>query len=242
MTTKAEIINDAYSLMRINGLNLDPSSSDLSLALSRLETMAAEFEGRNIQTNYNFENTPDANSEHTMARKFWHSYAANLAIRLISDFGKDIPASLLSQARAGFSFLSSATAIVTPVAYPRRQPIGSGNRRYRYRQRYYSQTVNIPNEGDSVYMYVDDINDFTEDFSDYIIDAETIASFTIEADDGLTIVSSSLSSPVVSYQINAAGTDTSADNFQQVKIVATTSTGRVITRIRNFALTEVEID
>ena len=58
MTTKIELINQAYSLIRISGITLDPSGEDISLALDRLETMAAEFYGRNIKTDYNFEEKP----------------------------------------------------------------------------------------------------------------------------------------------------------------------------------------
>ena len=54
MTTKADLINGAYSLMRISGITVDPSADDLALALERLEDMAEEFAGRNIITDYNF--------------------------------------------------------------------------------------------------------------------------------------------------------------------------------------------
>jgi hypothetical protein len=242
MTTKAEIINNAYSQMRISGLTVDPSPADITLALDRLESMAAEFEGRNIKSGYNLESTPDVNSEHNMLRKYWYPYEVNLAVRLLPDFGKPVPQILFAQAQAGLSFLASDTAEVTPTAYPRRQAIGSGNRRYLQRQRFYQQTVIPPNDAKTIHMYVDDVNDYTEDFSDYLVGAEEVASYTIEADDGLTVSNDSLTNPVVSYRVTATGTETSADNFLRVKIVATTDNSRIITRIINFQLTEVEID
>jgi hypothetical protein len=74
VTTKADLINGAYSLMRISGLTVDPSGADLTLALTRLENMAAEFEGRNIITDYNFEQNPQTGSKHNLERKFWYAY------------------------------------------------------------------------------------------------------------------------------------------------------------------------
>ena len=86
--TKIEIINGAYSRMRISGLTAQPTPEDIVKALNRLEDMAEEFDGRNICTGYNFEDDPDVNSLHNMERKFWGPYKAILATRLLADFGK----------------------------------------------------------------------------------------------------------------------------------------------------------
>jgi hypothetical protein len=86
-------------------------------------------------------------------------------------------------------------------------------------------------------MLIDDIDDFVEHFDAYLREGETVSSYTIEADSGLTIVSSSLTSPDVDYQIKAVGVnDTTQSQFNQVKIVATTSLGRQETRIINFEI------
>ena len=64
-----------------------------------------------------------------------------------------------------------------------------------------------------------------------------ISSYTIEADTGLTIVSDSNEDPDINYQISAVGNDgISSDALLQVKIIITTDTGRVTTRIINFEL------
>lgn len=243
MTTKADIINGAYSQLRISGLTVQPTPEDLSLALDRLEGMMAEFSGRNICVGYNFETTPDSGTDHNVDREFWFALETNLAVRLIADFGKNIPPSLMAYSQAGFSFLSSATAPIKQVAYPSRQPKGSGSTlRYNRFQRYYRPQAEAPQECETNVLYVDDINDYTESFDTYLKDPETVSSYTIEADTGLTIVSDSLASPIVSYRIRADGyPDGTARDLLQVKIVVTTSLGRITTRIINFKLLDSDI-
>lgn len=238
MTTKVDLINGAYSQMRISGLTVQPTPEDLSLALDRLESMMAEFFGRNICVNYNFEDTPDPNTDHNVDRKHWFSIETNLAMRTLADFGKEIPPTLLGYARAGYSFLSASTAPRKQVPYPHRQPRGSGSTlRFNRFQRYYRPQAEAPQSCESNTMYVDDINDFVESFESYLKDPETVSSYTIEADTELTIVSSSLTSPNVDYQIRA---DEAGDLFQ-VKIIATTSLGRKETRIINFKILDADI-
>jgi hypothetical protein len=243
MTLKVDIINGAYSLMRVSGLTKSPTDEDLELALERLEDMAEEFRGRNICTGYNFEDTPDPNSVHNVERKYWYAYKSNLAARLLADFGKQATPELIAGQRASYSFLSSDTAQVRSTQYPSRQPIGSGNnlRRYSWRQ-YYSPVEEAPISCATNKMIIDNVNDFVEHFDAYLNDGEVISSYTIEADTGLTIISSSNATPDINYRIRADGTSSEELNtLFQVKIVVTTDDSRVETRLINFELTEIEL-
>lgn len=239
---KGDIINGAYSQMRISGLTVDPSPEDNVLALDRLENMANEFYGRNICTGYYLEDDPDVNSPSGLDKKFWYPFKCVLAVRLLSDFGKGMTPDplLIKNASAQLSFLYAATANPRETQYPNRQAIGAGNslRYHRYR-RFYTPTEEAPNVCATNRMIVGDIDNFIEHFDSYLtIDGETISDYTIEADTGLTVVSDSLTSPDIDYQIQAVGNDgISSDSLLQVKIVATTSEGRVTTRVINFELT-----
>ena len=240
--TKVDIINGAYSQMRISGLTVQPTPEDLTLALDRLEDMAEEFEARNICVNYNFEDTPDTASLTNIKRKHKTSFESCLAIRLV-DFGKPIPDSLMRLATSGFSFLSSNTAQVRETQYPSRQPRGSGNSlRYNRWNRYYKEDAEAPLGSTTHTMYVNDVDDFVEHFDAYLNDGETISSYTIEADDGLTINSDSNATPDINFQILASGNaGTSSDGFLQVKIVVTTSDSRVENRFINFTLLDSDL-
>lgn len=243
MTTKAELINGAYSLMRISGITVDPSGEDLTLALTRLEDMAAEFDGRNIITDYNFEQNPVVGSLHNLERKFWFAYKANLAIRLLPDFGKQAPPELVAMQQTSFSFLSANTAPRREISYPSRMPRGQANTRWSTRwSRFFTKGVEAPLAGGTVTMYVNDIKAFSESFVAYLDAGETISSFTIEADDGLTITSSTNATPLITYTIQADGlSEGSSVSLLQVKIVATTSAGRIETRIINFQLLDSDL-
>ena len=238
---KGDIVNGAYSQMRISGLTVEPSDEDNVLALDRLENMANEFQGRNICTGYYLEDDPDVNSPSGLEKKFWYPFKCVLAVRLLSDFGKGMTPDplLIKNASAQLSFLYAATANPRETQYPNRQAIGAGNslRYHRYR-RFYTPTEEAPNTCATNRMIVGDIDNFIEHFDSYLIDPEEVSSYTIEADTGLTIVSDSLTSPDIDYQIQAVGNDgISSDSLLQVKIVATTDTGRITTRVINFELT-----
>lgn len=239
MTTKADRINSAYSKLRISGLTVDPSPEDLSLALMTFENMMSELEmGRNICMDFNFEVDPDPNSITNVRQMYWNMIDCNLAVRLVPDFNKEIPPILLSQASQSLSTASSISAAenVRMLRAPDRMPIGSGtDLRFNKYQRF-NRTAKIPPQDCATNkIIIDNINDYTESFRAYLGD-ETIASFTIEADDGLTLVSSSNDDPLISYRIRADDNTVSSGTWQQVKIIVTTSTGRIETRFINFGV------
>ena len=242
--TKGDIVNRAFSALRISGITSIPSPEDSELALGKLENMAAELSGRNVSTNYAFEDTPNPNTPHNMERKFWHSFDVLLAVRLMPDFGKgeQPDVALIRQASAAFSFLSSATAKVNQIQYPDRMPRGNGAARGLRWNKFFTPQTEAPNSDLTKTMYVNDIRTFVEHFDSILVTGETIVSHTIEANTGLTITANSLASPDVTYTVRADGaTDGSGVPYLSVKIVATTSTGRIETRIINFKVISNDI-
>ena len=235
--TKGDILNGAFSALRISGITVNPSAAELALALNKLESMAAELFGRNIYTNYYFEDEPDINAPHNMERKFWHSFEVMLAVRLMPDFGKGMQPdiTLIRQASAGYSFLSSATAKVNPVPYPSRMP--RGGRKTGISERFFPVEDRAPNSSLTNIMYVNDVRTFVEHFGSILETGEDIDSYTIEANTGLTINSDSLTTPDITYNVTADGNaDGSGIPYLNVKIVATTTNGRIETRIINFKI------
>lgn len=243
MSLKGDLINSAYSKMRISGITTQATPEDVSLALSTLENMASEFFAKNICTDYNFEDNPDPNSPHNMKRKFWDSYASCLAFWLCSDFGKQPPQTLVLNHQKAYSFLSSVTAAPRQTQYPSRQPIGAGNSlKYNRYTRFYQPIEEAPNTCESINMTIGDINDFVEHFSSYLDTSETLSSYTLTADAGLTVLTQSLSSPDILYRIRADGSgENNSNELLQVKIIAASSTGRIETRIINFQLIDMDI-
>lgn len=237
---KVDVINDAYSQLRISGLTVNPTPEDLELALMRYESMMAEYATRNITVNYNFEDEPDPNSDTNVIMGFKYAMATNLAVRLLADFGKQAPPSLAAMASSSLDNMSGAVALakLQQVQYPRRMGRGSGNTlRYNRWARFYRQVNTAVNTASSQSIFVGDINDYVEHFDAYLDDGEIIASYSIQTDPSLILVTDSNTDVDVEYRIQADDPPSQATNLGQlVTIIVTTSTGRVETRQINFQI------
>lgn len=235
MNKKIEFINGAYSRMRVSGLTKQPDGSDVQLALNRLEMMAAVWQKKNIATGYNFEDEPDPNSPHNVPIEYWSAYESNLAMSLLSDFGKQATPTLMFEAAGSLSALYAATAQTTQVQYPNRQPVGKGNRFNRW-QRYYSNQGQLEVDSRINDMKVGNVNDFSEHFDAYLGLNEIISSFTINSSQPtkLLITNQVNTDNDVNFRATALGVDTVA-----VIIVITTDLGRVETQNVVFRITEV---
>lgn len=240
---KGDCVNNAYIELRISGLTKIPGKEENKLALRRLEGMMNEYLKRNICVGFNLEDAPDLNSSAGIPAEYRESIELCLARRLLSSFGKGamdkVDPELLKRQSAAFSFLSSSTAPKRQTQAGSRMPLGSGNTLRNFRHRRFNRPVSqVPLSCASIKMTVGETRDFIEHFDSFLVDAETIASYTIDADTGLTIVSDSLSTPDVNYRINAVGSNPEGhDTFLQVLIIATSSTGRIESRTINFELT-----
>lgn len=235
MTLKIEIVKGAYSEIRISGLTVQPSPNNEELGLTLLEDMMEEYEGKNICVGYNFEDVPDANTETLVERRFNRMMKTNLAINLVAAFNKIVPRELTLLASASLSSAASMVAAenIREVQYPRRHPRGSGNARRNNRfRRFMNPPVLPPNECATNKIVESNINDYEENYSAYL-GTETIASFVITADPGLTVQSSSNDDPFISYRVKASD-DATQGTWRQIKLVITTSSGRIETRLINF--------
>jgi len=243
---KADCVSNAYKELRISGLTVSPSAEHDGIALRKLEGIANQYFRRNICVGYNFEDTPDINSTAGIPVEFQAAFEENLAVELFSIFGKGASPdpSLIRRAAGKYSYLSGATAIVPRVRASGRMPIGSGNERYNSHNRFYKTAATAPLGCATNKMIIGDIRDFVEHFDSYLIDAEVISAYTIEANTGLTVTldAISVSETDITYRVEAVGGSTNnPDGLSQIKIVVTTDDGRVSTRLISFELTEVDI-
>lgn len=231
---KVDVIKDAYSKMRISGITVNPTPADLELALTRYENMMAEWLSKNVLVNYNFEENPDPNTVNNVIRSYQDCMSSNLAVRLVPDFNKDVPPTLMTQASSSYSSMSGRVAMerLNGVAYPTRQARGSGNTlRYNRWARFYREFNAGRNNSAQQTMFIGDVNDYVEHFESYLNEGETIASYDIVADPALTLVSDSNDDSNVNYRIQAG--QPTGDNqtlSQLVTIIVTTTDGRVETR------------
>lgn len=231
MTTKGEIINGAYSRLRISGLTAQPSPEDVSLALDQLEDTVRELESRNICLGYNFTEFPDPADEATIPSFAVGPLKDVLADRMAPYFGKIFDARVAIRA---VGILTSATAVTNKVEYPDRMPIGSGNRRLDRYRRYYQPQGQPPISCSTENSTRESTLDFTYDITKFLTlpdgTIETVDTYTLEPDtSNLTVVSSSFTDTVLSYRITVSE---SAREYEFLNLKVTTDGGR----IQNFRL------
>lgn len=235
MATKAQIINDAYSQLRISGITSIPNPAEMALALDRLEDMMHEFAGRNICVGYNFEECPDPNSSSDVERKYFQLLKTNLAVRLIPNYNKQVPGVLMAQASQSLASASSSVASdsVREVQAPGRMPRGSGNTvRFNQFRRYNRPDDQPPIECETNKITEGDIDDYRESFSVWL-KGEEIKSYGISSDAALRILDHSSDENNIYFKVEALNKNAQA-NWQQVKIIVTSETNRVNTRLINF--------
>lgn len=229
---KGDIITAAFSRARISGLTRTPSPEDTAMALDRLEDMAAMWSAKSLNTGYAFEDNPDPNTPHNVPRKYLGAYKANLAMQILADFGKEIPASLVAEAAGALSSLFSSTAKVTEVPYPGRMPIGSGNFiRTNKVSKFFPRTELVS----AITLQATEVIVYSESYAAYLLQDETVSAYTIASSNTsiVTVSNDVLTSPDLTFNLTAV-----ALGSTEVTIKATTSLGRVDIRRINIVVEE----
>ena len=241
MSTKADIVNAAFTEVRISGLTVNPSPSDLVDALDRLEDMMREFySNSNMDVNYNFEESPEINSQTGVTRNFNPMMKYCLAERLIPMFNKQVPNTLIKLARGALSNAQGILAAqnVRQVQPSNRMPRGSGNTlRNIYQTRFMQPVALPPQEAATNVIEEGETQNYSESFSAWL-GSNTIASYTITSDPRITISTSANADPLITYTAVAL-VNSSYGPWQYVKITVTDSAGRVNIRLVNFEITAV---
>lgn len=238
--TKGSIVDEAFEEIRISGLTIQASPNEIERGLNKLESMAAEWEARNICAGYNFTEQPDPDDVANIQLSAKQAFVTNLATRMITSFGKEMPNVLAVQAMQSLSGLSSALAMVRNVQAPNRMPRGSGNTlRYNRWQAYNQPAILAPLNCTTETLIIGNVNDFFIDWTQYLGDVEDLASFTLSSSAGVEMLSQSLSTPRVNYRAKGVESNNdSIESFATVSITVTTTDGRIDTKVMNFKLTK----
>lgn len=221
MKTKIELVDRAYSKLRISGITVNPTPEEVALAVDELECMVAEWDGKNVCMGYAFEEEPDPSTESGISKQYENAVQSNLAVRLASDFGKDIPMNLQAQANQSYSAASSMSARVKQTDYPRRQPVGEANtlRLNRWR-RYYDIQPDAPNDCDTQIMAKGDITDATVSYADYLEDDDSISNYQLDTTGGLEVLEQQNDDTTIMLRVKALNRGT-----QKIKVTITTVNG-----------------
>lgn len=228
--TKVEHIIQAYKRLRISGITAKATPEDIFDALEVFEDMMHNLKSRNICSTYIFEDEPSPNSNSGIDPQFNEATSTNLATRMAVFFGKNVPESLNKLANAGMSNWSARTGIVNQIAPPNRQPRGSGNTfRFPRWLRYYRVESGTPISCDTFDLKVGETDIYQVSFANYLLDGATIVSATLEASNGINILTESFDDDTVTMECEGiqAGSET-------VKVTVVTSTPRTTPEVVFF--------
>ena len=240
--TKGDIVHEAFEEIRISGLTIQASPNEVERGVNKLESMAAEWEARNICASYNFTEQPDPADESNIQLSAKQAFVTNLATRMITSFGKEMPSVLAVQAMQSLSGLSSAVAMIRQVQAPNRMPRGSGNTlRYNRWQKFNQPAILAPQNCTTETLLIGNVNDFFADWTQYLNSNEDLVSYTLSASAEVEVLTQSLATPRVNFRAKGLSLSTvdTNESFGTVSITVTTTDGRIDTKVINFKLLRI---
>lgn len=237
--TKGEIVRQALEMLMISGVTVGASNEDISMSLKSLEMLIPSWERKGVKIGYIKAKSlldVNANDESGISDSDVLAATSNLAKVICSAFGKSCPPLIAEYARNTFRDL-----IAPPVQMMHNEmmPRGAGNNRNSiWPVKFTSADESLLNPELTNQMQIGEVNDYVSNFESYLHDCEDIGTFTIIADNGLTIDSSSNTVSEVNYRVTAVSVGDNPNEFKVVKITITTTDGRVEVRNINFNITE----
>lgn len=238
MITKNDIVLAALEELRISGLTTSPTPSEISAAVRRLDNMMYGWQNKNLCISYSPSvsySDIDPNQDSGLNNSDMFAVVANLAKNLCAMYGKICHPQTKLDAKDGYDNLFS-------VIPPSREsnpylPLGTGNSfgsGLNYNYKFQTATNSSPDNCETFSLGLGDTDFFTVDFSNYLLDGATIVTATVEAGQGVDVLSNSFTDSVVSLECKGANAGSAT-----VKITITTTTvGRVNVETVYFNIVE----
>lgn len=130
MTTKREIIEQAYSELGLAEYNFDISPDEFSTARKRLDRMMAQWETK-VAIGYLAPSNPDESDisdESGLPDGVIDPVATNLAVLLAPGLGKMVMPQTMFAAKMGYNSVLAQFAQIPQRQYPDNLHVGSGNK------------------------------------------------------------------------------------------------------------------
>ena len=125
METANTIIVDALQELLIQASEAPIEADEAQTAIRYLNRMMAEFDAEGISLGYT--NVSNLSDSITVPDGAVGGIVTNLAIRLASQYDKQVSASLAASAQAGKEAMTNIAVTILETSYPSTLPIGSGN-------------------------------------------------------------------------------------------------------------------
>ena len=236
IVTKGDLVNGTYSLMRISGLTVDATPEDTSLALQVADDYAEELNGSGLDVGWQYPATygasePSDNSGVTT--QIAGPFKKLLMRELVLAFGRETTQTLEMIANKGMRALENIVVSV-PVAHnPPTLPFGSGNEWDYNDRKFYSEP---PINNGAYYGFKGDIYNYTEDFSQWLVDEELVTVTWEVGSTGITIASETFTETEASAEL----TFNEVGGFTVCITATKTNSTDLFTVQKNFVVSECQ--
>lgn len=229
MKTKIQLINAAFSELRISGITSGPSADDIEIALEVLEDTMRQVQVTLPKLPYNFQETPTPNTESGIPAWANNAIQLKLANELGARWNK-----YPDQKRLAGSWSTLLAKLAPTPAYNNStsMPLGRGNtiwdKSWDKMPGYQLENQNARSLG------LDDVAYVSEDFSDYFRPGETLSTYTVTAvSAGLSVSGAASSGNTVTFNVTSNGVN-GVNQEVSIDIVGTAGTER--TRVLYFSV------
>lgn len=132
--TKKQFIEQAFDDIGLAGYVFDLQPEQLQSALRKLDTMMATWNAQGIRLAYPLPPSPqdsDINQETDVPDSAYEAIYSNLAIRIASSFGKQVPIEVKATAKQAYNVLLQRATRPIEMQLPRTMPAGAGQKPWR---------------------------------------------------------------------------------------------------------------
>jgi len=218
MKTKIQLINAAFSELRISGITSGPSNDDIELALEALEDMMRPLCDKYPTLGYNFEEVPDPNSSSGIPAWANNAIQLKLGDTIGARYGKGVD---LKRLGGAMSHLSAKLAQTPAYQNSSRMPAGRGNSQWQTFSDF-MPPYQVADPSSEV-IGLNDSRFVSVDLGDEFATGEVLASAVVTCDPQLAISGTATSGNTVTFTVEAQGT--AGVNFRiMIAITGTIST------------------
>lgn len=132
MTTKRQLVIDAFAEIGLADYVFDLPTEQLQFALRKLDALMAEWNGMGLRLGYAIPGSVDGGDLDTLAGipdRAWQAAVTNLAVRIAPSMGKQLMPETKAAADKGLTMLLGK--VLPPEQQYGRIPAGAGNKTWR---------------------------------------------------------------------------------------------------------------
>lgn len=148
MATKRELIAQAYEEIGYASYTYDLLPEQIQSALTKLQQMAAEWDGIGIRVGYDVD--AGLNDDSGLPDYAQYAYAANLGVRLAPSVGKALSPDFRVLAKSAYDSLLATSQTLPTYQFPGTLPLGRGNRQSTRMVQYFQPSETVDTGSDSV--------------------------------------------------------------------------------------------